>query len=179
MFGYIIKSHTRLNRYPNTLIYRTLSLKTSLSGWKLVPPPSGGVTGNINDSVKLPEPNYFKGAYHWDYERISSFSLIPLTVIPLYSALSGTSIEFPILDAILSSTLLIHSQLGFTSCIVDYIPKRKFGNWHNLAMYMLYFGSSMGLYGVYELETRNNGLIDLISKLWNDSESNVYIFGKY
>lgn len=157
---------------------RYMSLKPDLSKFKLIPPPPGGVVGTVNEAVKPLAPDYFHGSYHWDYERITAVSLIPLTMIPLYGALSS-GVTYPILDAALCSTLLIHVQLGLTSCIVDYIPKRKFGFWHTSAMSLLYFGSAVGLYGVYELETSNNGLCDLIRRLWKDDESNLYVFGRY
>ncbi|SCW01180.1 LAFE_0D06854g1_1 [Lachancea fermentati] len=155
---------------------RGISLKPDFNKLKLIPPPPGGVNGTVNDKLKTPNPDFFHGSYHWDYERITAISLIPLTMIPLYAALSNGTM-YPMVDASLCSVLLIHAQLGFTSCIIDYIPKRKFGVWHTLAMSTLYLGSALGLYGVYELETSNNGLVDLISKLWKDDESNVYVFG--
>ncbi|SCU83896.1 LAMI_0C05226g1_1 [Lachancea mirantina] len=144
--------------------------------WKLKTPPPGGVTGDVNTALKPPEPDYFHGSYHWDYERISAISLIPLAVVPVWSAFAG-GVPHPILDATLSSMLIIHVQQGLTSCIIDYIPMRKFGPWHKLAMLGLYTGSALGIYGIYVLETENNGLIDLIGRLWKPDESNLYIFG--
>ncbi|AET37693.1 Tim18p Ecym_1467 [Eremothecium cymbalariae DBVPG len=161
-----------------TILRRSLSLKPNLNKFKIVPPPPGGVEGDVNEAFKHPETNYLEGSYHWYYERISAGCLIPLVAVPLYGALSGTAIQYPILDALLCSTLLIHVQLGLTSCIIDYIPKRKFGIWHNLAMYSLYAGTAVGLYGIYELETNNSGITGLLTGLWIDGETNLYIFGK-
>ncbi|SCV01255.1 LANO_0F10880g1_1 [Lachancea nothofagi CBS 11611] len=156
---------------------RSLSLKPNFSKLKLTPPPAGGVVGGINDKVEKPDVDFFHGSYHWDYERITAISLIPLTLIPMYGALSSGTV-YPMIDATLCSVLLIHVQLGLTSCIVDYIPKRKFGVWHKMAMAALYSGTAVGLYGVYELETSNNGLIDLIAKLWKDEDAELSIFSR-
>ncbi|AGO10979.1 AaceriAFR523Cp [[Ashbya] aceris (nom. inval.)] len=150
---------------------RPISLKSTLEKFKLTPPPPGGVTGNVNEAFRPPEPNYMQGSYHWYYERISAVSIIPLTLVPLYGAVTGASVEYPLIDAALCSLLLVHTQMGLTSCIIDYIPKRKFGIWHNLAMCMLYAGTTVGLYGVYILETENNGLIDLIGRMWREPDT--------
>lgn len=161
---------------PNCATKRLISLKPDLSKLKLTQPPPGGVVGGVNDAFKPPEPNHFHGSYHWDYERITAVSLIPLTTIPLYTALSG-GVVHPLLDASLCVMLILHAHYGFMSCIIDYIPKRKFGPWHNLARYLLYGGSAVGLYGVYDLETNNNGIVDLIAKLLGRDDSNLYLFG--
>lgn len=156
---------------------RLISLKPDLTKFKLNPPPPGGVVGGVNDAYKPPEPDHFHGSYHWDYERITAVSLLPLTTIPLYLSLSGGIVP-PLLDASLCVMLLLHVQQGLMSCIIDYIPKRKFGIWHDFARYLLYGGSALGLYGVYDLETSNSGLIDLIGSLWKKDESNLFVFGK-
>lgn len=157
----------------------------SYSKLKLIPPPPGGVTGGINDNLPKGDPDWFHGSYHWDYERITALSLIPLTMVPLFGALSSTSLVMPlpfaIVDSLLASTILIHSYLGLTSCIIDYIPERKFGVWHRFAKYALALGSTISLYGVYILETENNGLTNVIGKLWDDdkNDSKAYVFGRY
>lgn len=157
---------------------------SSYSKFKLIPPPPGGVIGNINDNLPKTEPDWFHGSYHWDYERITAISLIPLTMVPLYGALSSTTIAagfpIPVIDSILCSTMLVHAYLGMTSCIIDYIPKRKFGFWYKAAKFALAFGSSFSLYGIYVLETENDGLIGLISSLWDKDkgDSRAYVFGR-
>ncbi|BAO41585.1 Succinate dehydrogenase [ubiquinone] cytochrome b small subunit [Kluyveromyces marxianus] len=177
MFRYrLISPQVRGIRLPS------LPNKASLSKYKLIPPPPGGVTGTVNDTLPKSEPNWFHGSYHWDYERITAVSLIPLTMVPLYGAMSSATFAatfpVPIIDAVLASTILIHSYLGITSCIIDYIPLRKFGFWHKAAKFALALGSSISLYGIYVLETENNGLIDLITALWDKEkgDSRAYLF---
>ncbi|QLQ79495.1 hypothetical protein HG537_0C01420 [Torulaspora globosa] len=161
--------------FTNRILTRHLSLKPNLSKFKLIPSPPGGVKGGLNDAFQPPEPNHFHGSYHWDYERITAASLLPLTTISLYISLNG-GVVHPLLDASLCVMLVVHAHYGFMSCIIDYIPKRKFGIWHDMARYLLYSGSALALYGVYDLETRNNGIVDLVGKLWSDQDSGFSIF---
>lgn len=174
--GQKLRNADGLLRVRSYLQRRSLSLKPDLSKFKLTPPPPGGVVGTPNDSFKPPEPDHFHGSYHWDYERITAASLLPLTTIPLYITLTGGAVP-PLLDAALGAVLLLHVQQGITSCIIDYIPKRKFGIWHDFARYLLYGGSALGLYGVYELETSNNGIVDLLVKILKEDESHLYFSG--
>ncbi|QLG73592.1 hypothetical protein HG535_0F01020 [Zygotorulaspora mrakii] len=171
------QSAPKILNVGRTLLNRNLSLKPDLSKFKLNSPPPGGVVGTSNDAFKPPEPDYFHGSYHWYYERITAASLIPLTSIPLYITLTGGVVP-PLLDAALGVVLLLHVNQGLTSCIIDYIPKRKFGIWHDLARYLLFGGSGLGLYGIYDLETSNNGIVDLLTKILKEDESNLYIFGR-
>lgn len=157
---------------------RHLSLKPNFQKLKLIPQAPGGVQGQLNEPLKKAETNYFEGSFHWDYERIVAISLLPSVMFPMYCALSSGTAIYPVADAILGSLLLIHCNYGFQSCIIDYIPKRKFGFWHSFAKGMLRLGCVMGLYGIYEIETNNNGLCDLVGKLWKDPESGLYLFGK-
>ncbi|CAI4036582.1 hypothetical protein SMKI_15G4300 [Saccharomyces mikatae IFO 1815] len=126
---------------------------------------------------KPPESSHFEDSYQKDYERIARYSLIPLTMVPFYASFTG-GVMNPLLDASLSSIFLIYLQYGFTSCIIDYIPKEKYPRWHKLALYTLYGGSMLSLYGIYELETKENGFVDLVRKLWNENDDHLYIFGR-
>lgn len=62
------------------------------------------------------------GSYHWAFERAMSVALIPLTIAPF----AAGSLN-PVTDALLAATLIIHSHIGFESCVIDYIPTRKYG----------------------------------------------------
>lgn len=127
-----------------------------------IPQPPGGIVGSVNDPVAIPSPNRSHGSYHWSFERIIVLGMVPLMVTP-FTAITLT----PVLDATLGSLILMHSHLGFESCIIDYIPKRVYGPFHNLAMYALYLGSATALYGVYQMETNDIGLTAAVSKIWN------------
>jgi len=135
--------------------------KLKLSDFKLKEQPVGNIVGTVNDAVKIPPMDFYKGSYHWDYERIVTVSMVPLALAPFV-----IGIEHPYIDAIFSILLLIHCRYGFQSCIIDYIPERRFGIWHKVAMWALDLGSWLALYGVYVIETEANGLFALVCHIW-------------
>lgn len=135
--------------------------KLKLSDFKLKPEPVGNIVGTVNDAVKTAPIDYYKGSYHWDYERIVAVSMVPLMMAPFV-----IGIEHPYIDATFSTLLLIHCRYGFQSCILDYIPERRFGIWHKVAMWTLDIGSWLALYGVYVIETEANGLFTLVCHMW-------------
>lgn len=143
---------------------RNLSLKPrlpKLPSFKITPDPPGNIVGTVNDAYVPPQPEVTEGSFHWAYERIVVLGMTPLIVFPFIAG-----VDYPLVDAALSSLILLHSRYGLQSCIIDYIPKRKFGTWHKLAMLLLNIGSFTSLYGIYVLETEYNGLTDLIHKIW-------------
>lgn len=144
-----------------TFQYRRVSFLPRLSDFKLKPQPPGDVAGTVNDASTFPVPDHLHGSYHWSYERLLAISMVPLAITPFVAG-----VEHPMVDSLLSVGLMFHCQIGFQSCIIDYIPKRVYGIWHTIAMRLLDAGTVVGLYGVYLLETDSNGLFDLISRMW-------------
>lgn len=144
------------------LFRRHLSLKPNFSKLKLIPQPPGHIVGTVNEASAVPAADHFHGSYHWSYERAIAVSLVPLTIAPFVSPM----VDYPLLDSLLSSLILLHSHIGFQSCIIDYIPKRVYGIWHKLAMSLLTLGTSVSLYGIYLMETTDNGLTSLIGKIF-------------
>ncbi len=128
---------------------------------KQIPQPPGNIVGTVNDAAPVPQSNWFHGSYHWTYERILCIGLVPLTILPI-----ATGSIVPSIDALLGSTILLHTYLGFESCIVDYIPKRTYGKWHNRAKYLLQFGTAVSFYGIYAMETEDDGLVGFVTKSW-------------
>lgn len=150
-----------LKRPVQLLSRRSLSLKPNLAKFKLKPQPAGGVIGGPNDPTPKPVYDEFHGAYHWSYERLIAVSLIPLATVPFVAGA-----EFPVADALLCSTILMHSHIGIGACITDYIPERVYGVWSKYASRLLTFGTCVAFYGIYEMETTDEGLTSLIMKLW-------------
>lgn len=140
---------------------RPISLKPNFSKYKLKKQPPGFIVGTVNDAYEPPEPNHYHGGHHWSYERLVAGALVPLSVAPF---ILGT--EIPMLDTTFAVCCLIHSHMGFKSCIIDYIPQRVYGIWHTYASRLLTFGTAVGLYGIYEIETSYNGIFDIIKNLW-------------
>lgn len=154
-----------LRRQPARFSYaafRNLSLKPKLPKLSKIEQPPGHIVGTVNDAYKPPAADHYHGSYHWTYERILSVGLVPLTVVPFFAGYQS-----PMLDTAFCLTVLFHSHCGFKSCIIDYIPERVFGFWHRTASRLLSLGTFVAMYGIYVLETTQNGLFDLLAKLWS------------
>jgi succinate dehydrogenase hydrophobic anchor subunit len=146
---------------------RNLSLKPRLPKFKLpnlklTPEAPGNVLDSVNDAYVPPPGDISKGSFHWLYERIVILGMTPLVIFPFIAG-----VDYPLIDATMSTLILIHSRYGFQSCIIDYFPLRRFGNWHKIVMFLLNIGTCISLYGIYVIETEFNGLCDLIEKLWH------------
>lgn len=132
-----------------------------IRGIKTIPQPPGNIVGTVNDAYVPPKASKSHGSYHWTSERAVAIGLVPLVASSMFS---GPSV---ILDTTLLSFLLYHCYTGFQSCIIDYIPKRVYGPWHNYAMYLLTFGTGVAGYGIYELEQREEGgLSSIVAKVY-------------
>lgn len=140
---------------------RSVSLRPDFSKLRLKKSPPGNIVGTVNDAYIPPPANHYEGGHHWTYERLISAALVPLLVTPIVAG-----VEHPLLDVSFCLTLLFHVHAGLKSCIIDYIPKRVYGVWHTFASGLLTLGSFVGMYGVYVLETTENGLFALMKALW-------------
>ncbi|KAH3902039.1 probable Succinate dehydrogenase [ubiquinone] cytochrome b small subunit, mitochondrial [Saccharomycodes ludwigii] len=146
------------------LFHTTKSNNLTIPFLSTLPQAPGGVKGDVNEAFVPPPVDKVHGSYHWDFERVLAVSLIPLVSLPLAS---GAGIPV-IADTLLSSVLLAHCYVGFQSCIIDYIPKRVYGKNHNYAMYLLTLGSLFSIAGIYHLETKENGLIGVLTSCWKE-----------
>ncbi|CAL9737156.1 succinate dehydrogenase [ubiquinone] cytochrome b small subunit, mitochondrial [Monosporozyma servazzii] len=128
----------------------------------ILPQKPGGVVGTPNDSYKPPTINKFEGSIHWWTEKAFTLTTLPLVTLATLSSgpLSTAS------DSILSVALLGYCYMEFQSCIADYITARVYGKWHNYAMYLLGAGSLVSLFGIYKLETENDGITGLVKGMW-------------
>lgn len=141
--------------------HRSLLLKPDWSKFKKIEQPPGHVVGNVNEAYRIPLVSPYESNYHWTYERMIALGLLPMTAVPFVYG-----VEFPYLDAAFCLTLLFHVHSGFKSCIIDYIPERVYGFWHRAACKLLSLGSFVSMYGIYLIETNENGLFELISRIW-------------
>ncbi|CCK71364.1 Tim18p KNAG_0G03070 [Huiozyma naganishii CBS 8797] len=126
---------------------------------------------------KLKPPKSPLNEYQAAYQRIISYTLIPVTIIPFYTAYAGIAL-YPTLDFAISSLFIAYCHYGFKSLILEYLPTAKFPRTHRFSTWGLYLASLLSMCGVYQLETENNGVFDLIARLWNYDERNLYVFGK-
>ncbi|TKY89977.1 hypothetical protein EX895_001275 [Sporisorium graminicola] len=119
------------------------------------------VKGTVNDPTPFPEPNAAHGSNHWAFERGLSVALVPLVAAGF--AKHGSS---AILDGAIALTLVVHSHIGFDCIIADYLHKRKFPVVGPLATWTLRATTLATLYGLYEFNTNDVGLTELIAKVW-------------
>ncbi|KAM9938404.1 hypothetical protein OXX80_002103 [Metschnikowia pulcherrima] len=141
---------------------RTLSLKPNFSKLKLREQPPGNIVGTVNEAYEIPLVSPYESSYHWTYERILAAGLVPMAAFPFVMG-----VDFPYVDTAFCLAVLFHAHCGIKSCIIDYIPERVYGFWHKAACKLLSLGSFVSMYGIYLIETSENGLFDLISKLWS------------
>lgn len=105
--------------------------------------------GSVNDATTFPEPNRAHGSHHWAFERLLSVALVPMTA----SAFVLSSSTSPVLDGILAVSLVIHSHIGFDSCLVDYLHPRKFPIVGSFMKWTLRAATATVLVGVYQFNT--------------------------
>ncbi|KAF8921616.1 mitochondrial inner membrane protein [Mucidula mucida] len=126
--------------------------------------PGGPVyKGTVNDPTTFPTPSKSHGSYHWAFERLLSAGLVPLTAATFVT--SGTN--YPILDGILGVSLVMHSHIGFDAIFTDYVHKRKFPILGPTVSWGLRAATVGVLVGVYQFNTNDIGLTELIAKVWS------------
>lgn len=123
--------------------------------------PPGYIVGTVNDAVKLNKPDKLHGPYHWMIERANIIAFVPLVVY----ALANGSLP-PVADAALGALMIAHCHMGFGACITDYVPPRLFPKLNPICFFLLGAGSATALYGVYKLETEDEGVVGAIRTLW-------------
>ncbi|KAG1842895.1 mitochondrial inner membrane protein [Suillus subalutaceus] len=118
--------------------------------------------GTVNDPTEFPPPSRTHGSYHWAFERVLAASLVPMTAAAFVT--SGSS--YPVFDGLLGLSLVMHSHIGFDSMIVDYVHKRKFPVLSPILTWTLRSATVGVLVGVYQFNTNDIGLTELIAKVW-------------
>ncbi|KAK7691646.1 hypothetical protein QCA50_005045 [Cerrena zonata] len=126
--------------------------------------PGGPIyQGTVNDPTTFPPPSRTHGSYHWAFERLLSAGLVPLTAAAFVT--SGSA--YPLLDGILGVSLVMHSHIGFDSLLVDYLHPRKFPVLGKALPWVLRATTVGVLVGVYQFNTNDIGLTELIAKVWH------------
>ncbi|KAG6817241.1 hypothetical protein H0H87_011298 [Tephrocybe sp. NHM501043] len=139
-----------------------IQVRHSTTGDALYVPGGPVYKGTVNDPTTFPPPSRAHGSYHWAFERLLSASLVPMTV----AAYATTGSNYPIVDGLLGISLVMHSHIGFDACLVDYVHKRKFPKIAPVATWTLRAATVGVLVGVYQFNTNDIGLTELIAKVW-------------
>jgi succinate dehydrogenase (ubiquinone) membrane anchor subunit len=111
--------------------------------------------------VPIAEAHKSHGSYHWTFERALSVALVPLVVTPF---VTGSST--PVLDALIGTTVIIHSHIGFDAMITDYIPKRRYPKTYLVFSWGLRAATLVVLIGIYEYQVNEVGIVEGIKRVW-------------
>ena len=100
------------------------------------------------------------GSYHWIYERALSVASL---------GLFGGALIAPnrIIDFAIGVVLPLHCHLGLGAVITDYLPKHKFPMVYPPARLILWLGTLGTMYGLYQYNTKDVGICEGVSRLWN------------
>lgn len=146
-------------------IVRTAGFHASRAcAFKITKPVNDGATfvkGSVNEAVVLPQRDKVAGSYHWDFDRLLSAALVPLTVA---SVINGAH---PITDLCLGVILPIHCHIGFDAVITDYLPSRRTPIWNKVTTWGLRGATLIVLYGCYEFNTNDVGLTEVVKRMWH------------
>jgi len=115
----------------------------------------------VNDPAPVPKANPLHGSYHWDAERAIAIGIVPLTIAPFV----GGAL-YPTMDAIFGALLILHSHIGFDSCITDYFPKHRTPFIRSFLEWVLRAATLLAAIGLYSLETNDVGLTGSVAKIW-------------
>ncbi|QIW97549.1 hypothetical protein AMS68_003067 [Peltaster fructicola] len=127
----------------------------------LLPPLPQTVKGTLNDAAPVPHAEPTHGSYHWTFERGLSLALVPATLIPFAAGVGN-----PYLDSALIGGIILHSYIGFTSCITDYFPTWRVPMTRKIFEYLNILAVFVVGYGFYEFETNDVGLTEAVKKIW-------------
>jgi succinate dehydrogenase hydrophobic anchor subunit len=110
--------------------------------------------------VEDKEHGYGFGAFHWNMERASAITLIPLiSTQVVYGA-------HPIVDGLLGVVIPYHVYMGFDSCITDYVQKRNFPRLNKAANWANFGTMGLVMWGCFEFNTNDVGITEFIQRLW-------------
>ncbi|OCK84824.1 CybS-domain-containing protein [Lepidopterella palustris CBS 459.81] len=128
----------------------------------ILPPLPQKIEGTLNDPTPIPDPAPTHGSYHWSFERLVSAGLVPLCVAPF----AAGSLN-PAMDATLCALLLVHSHIGFESCIIDYFPSRRVPGVRIFLTWLLRAATVTVGVALYSFETNDVGITEAITKIWH------------
>ncbi|KAI0069205.1 mitochondrial inner membrane protein [Artomyces pyxidatus] len=152
-----------INRHISANVARRSLAPFARSNAKFAYVPGGPIyKGTVNEPTTFPPPSKSHGSYHWSFERLLSAGLVPLTAAAFVTS-GSTS---PLLDGVLGISLVMHSHIGFDALLVDYLHPRKFSVLGPMLKWVLRATTVGVLAGVYQFNTQDVGLTELIRRVW-------------
>ncbi|KAG6333993.1 hypothetical protein ID866_5098 [Astraeus odoratus] len=127
-------------------VLRSLQVRHAASSSTQYVPGGPIYKGTVNDPTTFPPPSRTHGSYHWAFERLLAASLVPMTAAAFVT--SG-------------------SHYPFDAVLVDYLHPRKFPLLGPLSKWTLRTATLGVLIGVYQFNTNDIGLTELIAKVWH------------
>jgi succinate dehydrogenase (ubiquinone) membrane anchor subunit len=126
---------------------------------------TAGPEPSVNTTLAGEKIDPWHGSYHWIYERVLSVASLGLI---------GAAVSFPshLVDFAIGVVFPLHCHLGFSSIIIDYLPKRKFPLIYPMAMALLYAGTLGTMYGLYQYNTKDVGICEGMARLWKAKTKN-------
>ncbi|RMZ84337.1 hypothetical protein DV738_g540, partial [Chaetothyriales sp. CBS 135597] len=146
---------------------RFAAFSTSTSQ-RIMPPGPQVIEGTVNDPVRVPKPSPLHGSYHWTFERALSVALVPLTLAPFAAGSINAAT-----DAVLVFVLLLHSHIGFQSCVTDYFSTTKHPKLRKFFDWLLNITTVLVAVSLYEFETNDVGLTEAIKRIWTAGRRNT------
>nr|CAG8505637.1 13822_t:CDS:2 [Entrophospora candida] len=149
-------NHTAPKFFHSKYSFRVLS-----SPVRVVAFHSGYIKGSVNDAAILPTKNKASGSFHWNFERLLSISLVPLTIT---SVINGAH---PITDLCLGIILPIHCHIGFDTIITDYLPAHRSPKLNKVSTWGLKGATLLVLSGCYMINTVDVGMTEIVKRVWH------------
>ncbi|KAF9524513.1 mitochondrial inner membrane protein [Crepidotus variabilis] len=150
----------------SSLLVRHASTATTGEDAKYKYVPGGPILqGTVNDPTTFPPPNPSHGSYHWAFERLLSAALVPMSAAAFVGS-ANPSVGAAVFDGVLGLVLVMHCHIGFDASVVDYLHPRKFPVLGQVAKWGLRGATVATLVGVYQFNTNDVGLTELIAKVW-------------
>lgn len=103
------------------------------------------------------------GSLHWIWERSVSLATLGLCA----AALTLSPANYGCINAGLNVALPVHSHVGFSGIILDYLPGRKYPRTNKIAMGTLWMASLAATYGLYLFNTTDVGIVEGVRNFWN------------
>ncbi|KAJ9083270.1 membrane anchor subunit of succinate dehydrogenase, Sdh4 [Entomophthora muscae] len=113
-----------------------------------------------SDSVPNHPVNRWEGSWHWLVERGLSISLIPMFGV---SMLYG---GHPTNDFLLGFVLPIHTHIGLSAVVTDYLPHRRLPIINRVVTALQFLLTGGAIYGCYTINTEDVGLTEYFKKMW-------------